>query len=1002
TPLDLISLYHLQNFSPKKLPLKDCFITVLGRFKESAKDLSEVAFHLPHCASVEALERDAQALMGAARSEGIAKILGHKREQIRSREETERAIERKKLELKELRRGNPDNYPPYFDELLEGGYLHLFEHLVAMEGLSSPADKEAKIKAMSFSLLSHVVLETREAVVQKVVNALIDTMVMPIQLRIVLFLIGGTGAGKSTTMCLFRGDEMELIIPGYFYASKNDRDRLIGHKGATSCTFLPTTEVVGDLIIVDFPGFEDSKGRIVALGLECALIELIETFRPKILALESITNNNDKYAGAAKLGSRLSRLLANKDCILGITKYSKDPDSGAIRTIEEQQRKERETPSAEELGIIGTITTLSAMNLAALQPAIEEQQQKLQTVQQARLQKLKEPLPETEQKAKHRKEVEQREKDLSTAIGLSEIVKFDDLERAGVVDICRGKLSSCPQSSANTQPVLDSSDKEAVVAVFTNDLLPKMLERKDYHLKFEDFKDFESRVLESSLIRTIFEESNPEIGRFLHLRAIDPKIVREFDLKIVSDCISKCRKALIQLLDIDAINKTLEEIKEKASEQKVKEVEEKILRLQKYIMDMSGVTVLNNPGEMQKKWARLRADFNASTDVVETKAAPSWLEIACIFPLINYGIGALIDWRLRKYQEQQKITELLDQCSKDLDQRYETLLSLKEIEMVIQKQEAIEQAFNAVQISMESIDAATQSIRKKIDALRGVYGIGDWDKRVEFMASNLVSSLPPASNPYVAHLLLYACMEPSHLVTKLPRGNRVNHSPQFPIKFIAGVDMRITLLAHHMWGSEGGAEAWAAAQKLAADTQEAPMEGVFTALKVAAAKASAAVTAEREMAEATKAAAMATEIVNALSKERTIEVADDDADKELIWSMSTAAAEVWQANKSVKGAEAAACEAARKRGSRAAAEAVLWKFMISLSDYMRRADDTMGSEAKNAVAALQYMMKVIYKCDALKILDFFDLFYKNRPLNRTLCAAAILKALEKSAEAAPK
>ncbi|MFC2049505.1 hypothetical protein ACFLR2_02380, partial [Chlamydiota bacterium] len=266
-PLDLISLYHLQNFSPKKMPLNDCFITVLGRYKESPKELSEVASYLPNCSSVEALERDAQTLIGVNRSEGITKILEHKKEQIRSRELKERTIEQKKLELKALRRGDPDNYPPYFDELLEGGYLHLFEHLMIMKDISSPADREAKIKEMSFSLLSHVVLETREAVVQKVISAL---SALPLQGRTILFLIGGTGAGKSTTLCLFRGDKMQLIIPGFYYASQNDRDKLMGHKGATSCTFLPTTEVIGDLVVVDFPGFEDSNGRIIALGLECA------------------------------------------------------------------------------------------------------------------------------------------------------------------------------------------------------------------------------------------------------------------------------------------------------------------------------------------------------------------------------------------------------------------------------------------------------------------------------------------------------------------------------------------------------------------------------------------------------------------------------------------------------------------------------------------------------------------------------------------------------------
>ncbi|MFC2049256.1 hypothetical protein ACFLR2_01105 [Chlamydiota bacterium] len=1025
TPLDLISLYHLQNFSPRKMPLKDCFITVLGRFKESTKDLSEVACNLPHCSSEDVFEKDAQALMGADRSEGITKILDHKKEQIRGREETEQKIEQKKLELRELRRKDSDNYPGYFDELLEGGYLHLFEHLMIMKDISSPEEREAKIKEMSFSLFSHVVLETREAVIQKVIGAI---SAIPTQGRTVLFLIGGSGAGKSTTMCLLRGDKMELITPGYYYASQNDRDKLVGHQGATSCTFLPTTEVVGDLVVVDFPGFEDSKGRVISLGLECALEALTEMFQPKILALESITNINGRYAAAAKLGSRLSRLLASKECILGITKYSKDPDFRAIKAIEEgqrkeeeQRRKELETPSAQEQGMIVAIQSLVGMNMEALQPKIEELQQQLITLQQARLQKREEPLseklPETEQKTKHRKEVEQREKDLSTAIGLKEIVKFDDLETAGIVDICRSKLSDCPCSRANTQHLLDPNDKAVVKEVFEKDLLPKMLERKDYRLKFEDFKDFERSVLESSLVRTIFAESNPEIGLFLHLPEIDPKIVREIDLAIASDCFIKYRNALIQMLDVEAIYKTLGEIKGKAWEQRVREIKEKVLQLQKYLMNISGITDFNNPGEMQKKWNKLRADFNASKDVVDKKKfTPSWLIFLVLGPtgIGFYGIGALIDWRERKKREQKDVTELLDQCSKDLDQRYETLLNLKEIEMVIQKQEVIEEAFNSAPISMESIDAAMHSIQQKIEALRTVYGSGDWDKRVEIMASHLTSTLPPASNPYVAHLLLYACMGPSHIVAKPPRVNRADpvlpaatqHKEKGIVMSVvekmtgAKVTSKLVSMMQDAYLSRESAldeKAWLAARKLAVDTQGTLMEGVWlsTFLKDAA----QAAVPKKRMAAEERAAAKATEIVSILTQDEEFFECEDDVEKELIGEMATAAAEALQAHKSVEEAKAAAFEASLKSSSKASAEAVLWNFMSALSGDMRKADDTMGLEEKKVIASLQFMMMRIYKCDALKILEFFNLFYKNRPLNKTLCAAAILKALEKSAEA---
>ncbi|MFC2049555.1 hypothetical protein ACFLR2_02645, partial [Chlamydiota bacterium] len=565
--------------------------------------------------------------------------------------------------------------------------------------------------------------------------------------------------------------------------------------------------------------------------------------------------------------------------------------------------------------------------------------------------------------------------------GLSEIVKFDELETAGVVDICRGKLSGAPYCRANPQHRLDPSDKDVVREVFENDLLPKMLERRDYHLKFEDFKEFEGSVLESSLIKTIFAESNPEIGRFLHLPEIDPKIVREFDLKIVSDCITKYRKALIQMLDVEAIHVALAEIGEKAAEQRVKEIKDKILRLQKYIMDMSGVQVLNNPGNMQEKWAKLRADF--ASIVVDTEVTPSWLDMLRPTQLLRYGIDVLIGRKAR--EQQQRINELLEQCSKDLDQRYETLLSLKEIEMVIQKQGVIEQTFNFEPISTQSIDAAIQSIQQKIAALRTVYGTGEWDQRVEFMASHLTSSLPPASNPQMAHLLLYACLGPSHIVTRL---SEVRVKPLSPlaeamiritkkdsVSSLFGVNATTLMILAYMslkTDSPDAKAAMLALQQLPPDTEGVPV-WVSTVMK--------------ELTLVTK----ATEIVNTLTEGESIEVAEDDADKKLICKMATAAVEAIQLQRPVQEED----NAAFAEFYMEAVEAALWSFMFALSDYMRKADDTMGSEAKNAIAALRQMMK-IYKCDTLKILDFLDLFYKNHPLSRTLCAAAILKALERS------
>ena len=47
--------------------------------------------------------------------------------------------------------------------------------------------------------------------------------------------------------------------------------------------------------IVDFPGFNDSRGELVSLGMELALKSLIKKYTPKILLLESITNTDGRF-----------------------------------------------------------------------------------------------------------------------------------------------------------------------------------------------------------------------------------------------------------------------------------------------------------------------------------------------------------------------------------------------------------------------------------------------------------------------------------------------------------------------------------------------------------------------------------------------------------------------------------------------------------------------------------------------------------------------------------
>ena len=49
------------------------------------------------------------------------------------------------------------------------------------------------------------------------------------------------------------------------------------------------------MILVDFAGFNDSKGELISVGMELALKTLIKKYNPKVLLVESITNVEGKF-----------------------------------------------------------------------------------------------------------------------------------------------------------------------------------------------------------------------------------------------------------------------------------------------------------------------------------------------------------------------------------------------------------------------------------------------------------------------------------------------------------------------------------------------------------------------------------------------------------------------------------------------------------------------------------------------------------------------------------
>lgn len=434
---------------------------------------------------------------------------------------------------------------------------------------------------MSLPEFSKVVVHTREAIMNKVLESVPKD-------RDVIFLLGGTGAGKSTTTCFLRGDKMTLHNDKY--SSENDKDNIIGHS-TKSETFLPNIAITDNLTIVDFPGFEDSKGAAVALGMESALKALLDEYQPKILMLESIKNISGRSTDAASLGSRLNRLLENKqNCILGLTKYSEDGDFIGIKKLEREQKQSRIENKDNKAILKAEIETLTTMidNFSKKNPKIyaemiikrreklKEKEQELKTLEEQIPNELNEENNEYKIKIENSwAKIQEKEKVLQKQIGINNILRFDNLDNSAEVlnDLLKAKAVN-----VNPAPRLDQTDKDLIYKLLT-----------DYALNADSFEsnDFEDNLQKFSLIETLLL-ADPDAAKLMSLPDIDPQIIKDVEKKFLEKCLKDC-----STLMISHINK-LPESQSKLNEQK------KFL-----FFNRTDQKIIDDPQRMDREWSNL-------------------------------------------------------------------------------------------------------------------------------------------------------------------------------------------------------------------------------------------------------------------------------------------------------------------------------------------------------------------------------------------------------------
>ncbi len=738
---DILSVYHLRNF------IEDIGIRGLKKdLKENAK--AQLALKMPFCFSENQFKQDVNFLIGPKLNLRVSTLVDQKRDLLIQDEQRKREVENKKAEFIHLNLENPKTYPSYLGELLDFGFLSLYLHLISMRALPDREVRAGVCNHLSFSELSRIVLETRAAIIKRVKEA------MPANWKDceVIFLLGSSGAGKSTTLSFLRGDKMKANGDNYF--SSSDSEGISGPNDDLSCTFLPVVEtIIGKRVIVDFPGLEDSSGPFISVGIELALKSLITRYDPKVLVLESIINTEERCANVARLGARLSRLLANKqNCILGITKYLHKRDFTRLEEIEAKQRRQQQkqfAPSKEEVALQAEIALLETLvaQMPALGDQLAQKKAALAEIEAAKQSSFSASLPETDEKKGLRDALANTEQQLLQHTGLRHLVRFARLENEDSLTTCLQTLSGLDVEKVVVNPELslDVTVEKLLETRFQQGLQEELESKKGYHLDFEDPKEFRQRVLDTSLINVITPWA-PQIGQFLHLPEMDENLVRNYSQTIVENCIRNYIEGIVAELQLSTVEMLLKRFSYHEGAWKLGQ---EIERLKSYILGLKGLGHLlgEKAEEAKQEWQRLEVELKRAREAAGKSVEKSfqlgfWATLGLGLPIgIPLGVYKLVEYMktegARGRAENQLVKNLITSALKEVQGLFEQIVQLKEIEKIITKQKEIDTVFHSMELSIESKKTLMQSIETKIDRIKDLYGSTDWEARTAVLSRSV-------------------------------------------------------------------------------------------------------------------------------------------------------------------------------------------------------------------------------------------------------------------------
>lgn len=527
-------------------------------------------------------------------------------------------INRRKEELKLLREKNPELYLPFFDTLLENGYFYLYDHLIEMNSLRTRNDREQKIRnSVSFSDVAHVIMEAKDIISEMVIDK-----VGSLQANKVVFLLGVTGSGKSTFYCHLRGDEV-VQDNHYRYDVVSDEKHLIGHS-SNSCTLLPNVAVNNGVAIIDFPGFDDTRGNLISLGLELAFKDLLKRLSASVVILHA-PSEEGRYLSASKCGAELTRLFDNKlSCLLALTHYSSNFAYRELQNIKARRERLIKADEAEDpqesvaVNILKEQLKNEALTLEekkAIKKGIRKQKMQLLEKETKNKERDRELAELNQKESLFKQKLEEMEQNSLTRMGMksASVVRLETFEmekRAERLEI----LQQLQEVKPSPLAILKAEDKSLLNEILDKRFKDLIALSNNLH-KHTNFEDFLKSVREQGFLNTLLESSFPVVIKLLS--DVDPTIRSEFEKKVLEESFNRLMKSAIDVLN-PAYLKTVEEMKK--NDPMALELWKQIKGIQEFILRIKGIGFEGTSEGIQEKWKEMNR--SACSNFV----VPLWLQ----------------------------------------------------------------------------------------------------------------------------------------------------------------------------------------------------------------------------------------------------------------------------------------------------------------------------------------------------------------------------------------